>query len=432
MSLPGGPKKSGHSVSSNLKSSRLHSLLIGSRLKKRENKGTREGGGGGPWRSHPCALLRFSFLAILKKEEKSKGWGSSLFPPFLSASPSCRWLGLYRSVGVWEGREVRIDYEILSPFTGRPSSFPHPPFASYRPHSFRPSPQREPYAGQRLLSTAFWLGRAKRDTERRLKASFIMTCVGSVAKATLRLANATALNTNEALGRAARRTRLSLRSRNPQSRGNGAGDKLSRSMSSPRSLRSFIDSGTLIEQVLINSSAPRRVVLFGGFSWAAKRQGGHMEGLDTPCLLILTESLISANWVGQFKQARQSGVSCERDTGANRQATVVTPCMTWGLQRLCIRPTWHVLDRTSRTRGLVTPTFIILIHTLDIRGQMSREPRPTTPDIACFISELHKYTPSTRQGRRAPLHAAPGNLMLIQNHPISLSTPRLCPPRRTV
>ncbi|KAK2878347.1 hypothetical protein Q8A67_019138 [Cirrhinus molitorella] len=28
----------------------------------------------------------------------------SLFPPFLSASPSCRWLGLYRGVGVWEGR----------------------------------------------------------------------------------------------------------------------------------------------------------------------------------------------------------------------------------------------------------------------------------------------------------------------------------------
>lgn len=254
--------------------------------------------------------------------------------------------------------------------------------------------------------------------------------------------------------------------------GNGAGDKLSRSMSSPRSLRSFIDSGTLIEQVLINSSAPRRgqnhfpdkplqndlsliclftgtcllrkrdafgflcllagVVLFGGFSRAAKRQGGHMEGLDTPCLLILTESLISANWVGQFKQARQSGVSCECDTGANRQATVVTSRMTLGLRRPRIRPTWHVLDRTSWTPGLITPTFIILIHTLDIGGQMSREPRPTTPGISCFISELHKYTPSTRQGSRAPLHAASGNLMLIQNHPISLSTQRPCPPRRTV
>ncbi len=64
------------------------------------------------------------------------------------------------------------------------------------------------------------------------------------------------------------------------------------------------------------------VVLFGGFSWAAKRQGGHKEGLDTPCLLILTESLISANWVGQFKQAQQSGVSHKRDMGANRQTAV--------------------------------------------------------------------------------------------------------------
>uniref|UniRef100_A0A671M4L8 Uncharacterized protein n=1 Tax=Sinocyclocheilus anshuiensis TaxID=1608454 RepID=A0A671M4L8_9TELE len=44
---------------------------------------------------------------------------------------------------------------------------------------------------------------AKRDRERILKASFIITCVGSVAKATLGLANATAWNTNEALGRAA-------------------------------------------------------------------------------------------------------------------------------------------------------------------------------------------------------------------------------------
>jgi len=130
------------------------------------------------------------------------------------------------------------------------------------------------------------------------------------------------------------------------------------------SLCYFIDSGTLIEQVLINSSAVRRgqnhfpdkppsndlsliclftgtcllrkrdafgflcllagVVLFGGFSWAAKRQGGHKEGLDTPCLLILTESLISANWVGQFKQALQSGVSHKRDMGANRQTAVVS------------------------------------------------------------------------------------------------------------
>lgn len=33
--------------------------------------------------------------------------------------------------------------------------------------------------------------------ERRLQAPFIMTCVGSVTKATLRLANASATNTNE-------------------------------------------------------------------------------------------------------------------------------------------------------------------------------------------------------------------------------------------
>lgn len=35
--------------------------------------------------------------------------------------------------------------------------------------------------------------------ERRLRAPFIITCVGSVTKATLRLANATASNTNEVL-----------------------------------------------------------------------------------------------------------------------------------------------------------------------------------------------------------------------------------------
>lgn len=35
--------------------------------------------------------------------------------------------------------------------------------------------------------------------ERRLQAPFIITCVGSVTKATLRLANATATNTNEVL-----------------------------------------------------------------------------------------------------------------------------------------------------------------------------------------------------------------------------------------
>ncbi|XP_070705950.1 bifunctional protein GlmU-like [Pempheris klunzingeri] len=35
--------------------------------------------------------------------------------------------------------------------------------------------------------------------ERRLRAPFIITCVGSVTKATLRLANATATNTNEVL-----------------------------------------------------------------------------------------------------------------------------------------------------------------------------------------------------------------------------------------
>lgn len=36
--------------------------------------------------------------------------------------------------------------------------------------------------------------------ERHLRAPFIITCVGSVTKATLRLANATATNTNEVLG----------------------------------------------------------------------------------------------------------------------------------------------------------------------------------------------------------------------------------------
>ncbi|XP_030260566.1 uncharacterized protein LOC115573760 [Sparus aurata] len=35
--------------------------------------------------------------------------------------------------------------------------------------------------------------------ERRLRAPFIITCVGSVTKATLRLANATAANTNEVI-----------------------------------------------------------------------------------------------------------------------------------------------------------------------------------------------------------------------------------------
>ncbi|XP_049446848.1 bifunctional protein GlmU-like [Epinephelus fuscoguttatus] len=35
--------------------------------------------------------------------------------------------------------------------------------------------------------------------ERRLRAPFIITCVGSVTKATLRLANATATNTNEVI-----------------------------------------------------------------------------------------------------------------------------------------------------------------------------------------------------------------------------------------
>lgn len=43
----------------------------------------------------------------------------------------------------------------------------------------------------------------EREKKRKLKASFIITCVGSVAKATLRLANATVWNTNEALGRPA-------------------------------------------------------------------------------------------------------------------------------------------------------------------------------------------------------------------------------------
>lgn len=35
----------------------------------------------------------------------------------------------------------------------------------------------------------------------KLKAPFIITCVGSITTATLGLANATAVNTNEALGR---------------------------------------------------------------------------------------------------------------------------------------------------------------------------------------------------------------------------------------
>lgn len=86
-----------------------------------------------------------------------------------------------------------------------------------------------------------------------------------------------------------------------------------------------------------------------------------MEGLDTPCLLILTESLISANWVGQFKQARQSGVSRQRDTGANRQAAVVTP------------PADPVkLARSPRDPpGPVALTFIVVFHALplEVKGQ---------------------------------------------------------------
>ena len=51
--------------------------------------------------------------------------------------------------------------------------------------------------GQGLLSSPLRsMGEGKS-----LKAPFIITCVGSITTATLRLANATAGNTNEALGR---------------------------------------------------------------------------------------------------------------------------------------------------------------------------------------------------------------------------------------
>lgn len=82
------------------------------------------------------------------------------------------------------------------------------------PPFFSPSMQQEELCTGQGLSAAFWASRSKK---RRLKASFIITCVGSVAKATLRLANATAWNTNEALG--TRRTLLSLCSRSPYSWG---------------------------------------------------------------------------------------------------------------------------------------------------------------------------------------------------------------------
>uniref|UniRef100_A0A3B5AU44 PPC domain-containing protein n=1 Tax=Stegastes partitus TaxID=144197 RepID=A0A3B5AU44_9TELE len=60
--------------------------------------------------------------------------------------------------------------------------------SSLRVHAMRFGP------GQELLGSlqAF-------VEERRLRAPFIITCVGSVTKATLRLANATATNTNEVI-----------------------------------------------------------------------------------------------------------------------------------------------------------------------------------------------------------------------------------------
>ncbi|KAL4649011.1 hypothetical protein GN956_G6994 [Arapaima gigas] len=55
-------------------------------------------------------------------------------------------------------------------------------------HALRLSP------GQEILSSLLRV-----VDEKRLKAPFILTCVGSVTKATLRLANATAGNTNEVI-----------------------------------------------------------------------------------------------------------------------------------------------------------------------------------------------------------------------------------------
>ncbi|KAF0023959.1 hypothetical protein F2P81_024589 [Scophthalmus maximus] len=46
--------------------------------------------------------------------------------------------------------------------------------------------------------------------ERRLRAPFVLTCVGSVTKATLRLANATASNTNEVIQLSGRHEIVSL------------------------------------------------------------------------------------------------------------------------------------------------------------------------------------------------------------------------------
>ncbi|XP_029903229.1 uncharacterized protein LOC115356269 [Myripristis murdjan] len=60
--------------------------------------------------------------------------------------------------------------------------------SSLRVHAVRFGPGRE------LLTSLQALVQ-----ERRLRAPFIITCVGSVTKATLRLANATATNTNEVI-----------------------------------------------------------------------------------------------------------------------------------------------------------------------------------------------------------------------------------------
>lgn len=62
--------------------------------------------------------------------------------------------------------------------------------SSLRVHAVRVGP------GQELLGSLLAV-----VEERGLRAPFIITCVGSVTKATLRLANATAENTNEVLGK---------------------------------------------------------------------------------------------------------------------------------------------------------------------------------------------------------------------------------------
>lgn len=79
------------------------------------------------------------------------------------------------------------------------------------------------------------------------------------------------------------------------------------------------------------------VVLFGDFHGLLRVGEGERRDWMCPCLLILTESLISANWEGQFKQAPESGLSHGRDTGAERQ---LRPSAWWRTRRVCVSVGW--------------------------------------------------------------------------------------------